>query len=47
MVYNKPTISVLGEALVVIQGTKLGPVFDGPPPYGATSSPPPTYEVDE
>ncbi len=47
MIYSKPTIEVLGDADRIIQGAKVGPIFDGPPPYGTSSPTPPAYELDE
>lgn len=47
MIYSKPTIEILGEAVQVIQGSKVGPAFDGPPPYGISNPAPPAYELDE
>ena len=46
MSYSKPKVETLGEAVLLIQGTKTGPDFDGPPPYG-TPCPVPAYELDE
>ena len=40
-------IEVIGAALRVIQGAKLGPNYDGPLPYGTGPPVPPAYELDE
>jgi hypothetical protein len=47
MIYSKPRVDVLGEAVCIIQGKKVGPSLDGPPPYGTQDPPPPTAELDE
>jgi len=47
MVYSKPAIETLGEAICIISGSKVGPSFDGPPPYGTAIPAPPAYELDE
>ncbi len=47
MTYNKPTVALLGDAVRIVQGTKVGPTFDGPPPYGTSNPAPPAYELDD
>ena len=47
MTYNKPTIEVLGEAVSVIHGYKIGPSpVDGDLTVGTFTNPP-AYELDE